>query len=489
MTLRSTIDEEIARLRDGRAPYPLPHAYPLPHDDHSVQFYDDDDHLADIVSTFLCAGFALGEPSVVIATERHRRVFCTRLSAAGFDVEEACRSGRLTTLDAGKTLSELSIDGRPDQERFRKVIGGLIAETARAAGANSVRAYGEMVDLLWKSEHRDFALRLEEMWNDLQRVQRFKLLCAYAMNGFYRDPAGIHDLCRTHGSVLPLGPGIVYPRTNGDGPRSPDNGSRAQAESLHRSLRELQRAERELRERGRELEDFVENAPVGVHQLGPDGVVQWANRAELALLGYEADEYVGRNIAEIHVDQNVASDFLARLSRGETLHDFEATLKSRDGAHKHVIISSNVQWRDGRFAYARSFTRDVTDRKRTEEANQRARQELERAVRFSEMFTAILGHDLRNPLGGILATAEMAARRPDSERMVKSLSRIIASGQRMARMIDQLLGATRRGSPAPAQARGRPCSRAASTRRARRRSSRSGLPAGSRRRYDRCVGR
>jgi PAS domain S-box-containing protein len=177
--------------------------------------------------------------------------------------------------------------------------------------------------------------------------------------------------------------------------------------------------------------------------MGPDGVVAWANRAELSLLGYEAHEYVGRNIAEFHADPNVAADLIARLARGEALHNFEATLRSRDGAHKHVIISSSVQWRDGKFAYARSFTQDVTARKRSEEANRRARQELEQAVRFSETFTAILGHDLRNPLGGILATAEMAARRPESERMVKSLTRIIASGQRMARMIDQLLDLTR----------------------------------------------
>jgi signal transduction histidine kinase len=70
-------------------------------------------------------------------------------------------------------------------------------------------------------------------------------------------------------------------------------------------------------------------------------------------------------------------------------------------------------------------------------------QELEQAVRFNEMFTAILGHDLRNPLGGILATAEMAIRRPESDRFLKPLGRIIASGKRMARMIDQLLDFTR----------------------------------------------
>src|SRR6185295_13333128 len=65
------------------------------------------------------------------------------------------------------------------------------------------------------------------------------------------------------------------------------------------------------------LQDFVENATVGLHSVGPDGVILWANRAELELLGYEADEYVGRSIAEFHFDQDLVKDILARLTRGE----------------------------------------------------------------------------------------------------------------------------------------------------------------------------
>jgi signal transduction histidine kinase len=69
--------------------------------------------------------------------------------------------------------------------------------------------------------------------------------------------------------------------------------------------------------------------------------------------------------------------------------------------------------------------------------------ELERTVRFNEMFTAILGHDLRNPLGAIMAAAQLAQRRHNDEKLAKPLSRIVSSGQRMARMIDQLLDFTR----------------------------------------------
>jgi K+-sensing histidine kinase KdpD len=70
-------------------------------------------------------------------------------------------------------------------------------------------------------------------------------------------------------------------------------------------------------------------------------------------------------------------------------------------------------------------------------------EDLFRTVRFNEMFTGMLGHDLRNPLGAIMTAAQLAIRRTTDERTAKPLSRIVTSGNRMARMIDQLLDFTR----------------------------------------------
>ncbi|MBL8949214.1 MAG: PAS domain-containing protein [Myxococcaceae bacterium] len=68
-----------------------------------------------------------------------------------------------------------------------------------------------------------------------------------------------------------------------------------------------------------------------------------------------------------------------------------------------------------------------------------AHDELQQTVRFNEMFTAILGHDLRNPLGSIMTAAQLLMKRSSDERMTRPLGRIMSSGGRMARMIDQLL--------------------------------------------------
>ena len=119
------------------------------------------------------------------------------------------------------------------------------------------------------------------------------------------------------------------------------------------------------------LADFFENAAVGLHWVGPDGTILRANRAELEMLGYSKEDYVGHHIAEFHVDRPIIEDILTKLSCGETLHNREARLRCKDGSIKHVLISSNVLWEDGKFIHTRCFTRDITEQ---EHARQELRQ-------------------------------------------------------------------------------------------------------------------
>lgn len=129
---------------------------------------------------------------------------------------------------------------------------------------------------------------------------------------------------------------------------------------------ERKQAEVRLRRNEEELSDWFENAPMGLHWVDPDGTILRANRAELEMLGYSPAEYVGRSIAAFHVDQDAIDDILRRLQAGETLHDYEARLRCKDGSIKYVTINSNVFKRDGRFTQTGCFTRDITDRKQAE---------------------------------------------------------------------------------------------------------------------------
>jgi PAS domain S-box-containing protein len=123
--------------------------------------------------------------------------------------------------------------------------------------------------------------------------------------------------------------------------------------------------------------DLFENSAIGLHFVGPDGIILKVNQAELDFLGYSRDEYIGHHIAEFHVDAPVIEDILARLSRKEILKDYEARMRAKDGSIKHVLITSNVLWEHNNFIHTRCFTRDITDRKQVEEERERLIRELE----------------------------------------------------------------------------------------------------------------
>jgi PAS domain S-box-containing protein len=428
---------------------------PLAHD-HAVQFYDDDTYLSGVVTSFVAAGISEGHPAVIIATRGHRELFQAGLECAGIDVSRAQLSGMLSLRDARETLATFMVDGMPDWNRFLEHVGGLIDRVAAVKKGVRVRAYGEMVDLLWRDGNPQAAIRLEEFWNDLGCTRSFSLLCAYVMGNFYKesDAGGFGNVCETHTHVLPT---ESFPRDD-SGARLTEvarlqQKARAleheieQRKQLEKELRdaltERRRAEQALRESRQELVDFFENAAEGLHWVGPDGTVLWANRAELELLGYAEEEYVGHNIADFHVDRQVIDDILARLACNETLKNCEARLRCKDGSIKHVLVHSNVLFQDGKFIHTRCFTRDITERKRLEEELRQGNEQLARTVKFAEMFVGMLGHDLRNPLSAITTGASLLARRADSDRVAKPATRILNSAARMARMIDQVLDFTR----------------------------------------------
>lgn len=118
-----------------------------------------------------------------------------------------------------------------------------------------------------------------------------------------------------------------------------------------------------------ELQDFFDTASIGLHWVGADGTILRANAADYEPLGYSAEEYIGRNIAEFHVDAAVIRDILDRLGANERLVNYRARLRCKDGSFRHVLIDSSVLWRNGEFVHTRCFTRDDTDRVLAEEAS------------------------------------------------------------------------------------------------------------------------
>ena len=129
-----------------------------------------------------------------------------------------------------------------------------------------------------------------------------------------------------------------------------------------------ERALEQARQARQDLEDFFENVAVGVHWSTADGTILRANQAELDLLGYTREEYVGHNVAEFHVDPTVAALYLLRVGAGETLRDYEVRLRHKDGSTRDVVLDLNARIDNGQFVHTRCVTRDVTERARAAHA-------------------------------------------------------------------------------------------------------------------------
>ena len=170
--------------------------------EHFVQIYNKDQSLIDCLFAFLTKGFKSDEVAIVIATRAHRNALEKQFVAAGYSVPELKRTGKYAPFDAAETLGLFMHEGQPEAFRFNALVGALIKSAARKG--NGVRAFGEMVAILWDEGNRDGAIELERLWNELAKQHSFTLFCAYREDQFAgdKDRAGFPAVCHAHSTVI-----------------------------------------------------------------------------------------------------------------------------------------------------------------------------------------------------------------------------------------------------------------------------------------------
>ncbi len=169
--------------------------------DHLVQIYQNDGAFLDALGGFVSGGLRAGEGVVVIATPLHLGSLEGRLLAGGIDVADAAARDQYIPLEAERVLAQFMVDDWPDDERFERVVTGLLRRAGQ--GGRRVRAFGEMVALLWSRGHGGATVRLEHLWHRMCQEKGLSLLCAYPRIGFTQDAdASIREICAAHSRVL-----------------------------------------------------------------------------------------------------------------------------------------------------------------------------------------------------------------------------------------------------------------------------------------------
>jgi MEDS: MEthanogen/methylotroph, DcmR Sensory domain len=168
--------------------------------DHAVQVYDDLADLAGSLGSYLNAGFRSREPAMVISTAAHWHVFGAELELRGWRVDQLAAERLLICRDAQQTLDAFMHGETPSAERFEHVVGGMIDDLATRFPGKTIRAFGEMVDLLWRQGNEAGAIALEELWNELAESRKFALLCGYHLDIFDIDvqASALPEIIRVH---------------------------------------------------------------------------------------------------------------------------------------------------------------------------------------------------------------------------------------------------------------------------------------------------
>jgi PAS domain S-box-containing protein len=196
-----------------------------------------------------------------------------------------------------------------------------------------------------------------------------------------------------------------------------------------------------LPETDQELRAFLAEASVGLIWVGADGRILWANQAELDLVGYSEDEYVGRDLAQFLMAPEAALDLMGRIARGDRISAYETELRTKDGLARRVLLDGSGLFREGRLVHERLVTRDITGLMAREQA---ARHRVEATSLVKDEFLALLSHELRTPLGAILVWLGLLRQGGfDPTESARALDIIERSARSLERIVEDLLHASR----------------------------------------------
>lgn len=169
---------------------------------HLVQIYESDDVVLASLEGFVTSGLNNDESVIIIATPAHIKALNRRLILHGLDINELQTANRYIPLDAEETLAKFMVKDWPDDERFMELVKSVVFR-ARGENTRRVRAYGEMVAILWAKGLNGATVHLEHLWNKFCESEVFCLFCAYPKSGFTQDVnSSIGHICSAHTKLL-----------------------------------------------------------------------------------------------------------------------------------------------------------------------------------------------------------------------------------------------------------------------------------------------
>lgn len=169
--------------------------------DHVLQIYKSDNDFIDTLEGFVTSGFHANESVIIVATPQHLVALNERLRRQQWDLFSLTLQDQYIPLSAEDALGEFLIDGWPDENLFGHLVANLLLR-ARKHGRH-VRAFGEMVALLWSRGYFEATAHLEKLWTRFCESEKFSLFCAYPSHIFAGDSnESLTQICKCHSKMV-----------------------------------------------------------------------------------------------------------------------------------------------------------------------------------------------------------------------------------------------------------------------------------------------
>jgi hypothetical protein len=155
--------------------------------EHIAQFYQNEEELLDTLTAFVGKGVKSGESTIVIATQEHLRALRRQLLEFDADMTRALLEDRYIAIDANVALTSFMVNDLPDETLFAEFARNLLRRAS--VQSRKVRAFGEMVALLWARGNHEATVRLEQLWERFSQTHEISILCSYPLSAFPAEGA------------------------------------------------------------------------------------------------------------------------------------------------------------------------------------------------------------------------------------------------------------------------------------------------------------
>jgi PAS domain S-box-containing protein len=223
-------------------------------------------------------------------------------------------------------------------------------------------------------------------------------------------------------------------------------------QSVARDISDRKKAREALQRSEASYRALFENANDAIFLINPNGTIQSVNARCVDLLGYAAEEMIGMNSLDFIVPTENDDAYLrmGKLLAGERIPVYERRFIRKDGEQIETEINLSLVFEEnGQPKLMQSVVRDITERKKAQEALRISRDKLsaanaalEKASRLKDEFLASMSHELRTPLTGILGLSEAMQLQTFgalNEKQLRAVRNIESSGRHLLELINDIL--------------------------------------------------